>query len=86
MDTPCKKLRNLKKQNNIPPTPFKGGVRPGISIIFWITIFNLVTQWGYIFAQESKVPVMVGAERTYTYFKDLEGKRIGVVANQNLTN
>jgi uncharacterized protein YbbC (DUF1343 family) len=84
----------LKKQNNIPPTPFKGGVknippapfkggvRPGISIIFWITIFNLVTQWGCIFAQESKVPVMVGAERTFTYFKDLEGKRIGVVANQ----
>lgn len=63
-------------------SPFKGGVRLEISIIFWITIFNLVTQWGCIFAQEPKVPVIVGAERTEVYFPLLQDKRLGVVANQ----
>lgn len=72
----------MKKQDNIPPTPFKGGVGPGISIIIWITIFNLFTQSSCIVAQEIKKPVIVGAERTYTYFMDLQGKRLGVVANQ----
>jgi uncharacterized protein YbbC (DUF1343 family) len=84
----------LKKKNNIPSTPFKGGVRDirltpfkggvrtGNSIIFWITIFNLVIQSGCILAQENKQPVIVGATRTETYFPLLQNKRLGVVANQ----
>ncbi len=67
---------------NIPPTPFKGGVRTGNSIIIWITILIAFGQWSCSIAQESNEKVIVGAERTYTYFKDLEGIRIGVVSNQ----
>ena len=77
-----KKSRNLKNRNNIPPAPFKGGVGPGISIIFCITIFNLVTQWSCSLAQETKKPVVVGAERTEIYFPVIKEKRIGIVANQ----
>jgi uncharacterized protein YbbC (DUF1343 family) len=61
---------------------FKGVVRPGTSIIFWIILFNLVTQSSYILAQETKQPVIVGAERTEVYFPLLQNKRLGVVANQ----
>jgi uncharacterized protein YbbC (DUF1343 family) len=81
-------LKKLKIQNNIPltknipPTPFKGGVKPEISIIFWIVIFHVVTQWSCIIAQEIKNPIIVGSERMETYFPLLQNKRLGVVANQ----
>ena len=78
-----KKSKRLKNcQINIPPAPFKGGVRTGNSIIIWITILIAFGRWSCSIAQESKEKVIVGAERTYTYFKDLKGKRIGVVSNQ----
>ncbi len=78
-----KKSRNLKNKKNIPPAPFKGGVRNVTLIICWIAFFSIITPIGCITGQESdNKNIIVGAERTEIYFPLVKGKRIGIVANQ----
>jgi len=80
------KLKKLKKQNDIPPTPLEGGVylwsSIGILVILIVlsSCTNAQQQNKQLEVTDRKI--IVGAEQTKEYFPLLEGQKIGIVANQ----
>jgi len=80
------KLKKLKKQNDISPTPLKGGVYlwSSIGILVILIVLSSCTNAQQQNKQQEVTDqkIIVGAERTKEYFPFLVEKKIGVVANQ----
>lgn len=69
--------------NNIPLTPFKGGIDVGNLRLFFLTLSFIFISSDFLYAQDTlNQSVIVGAESTASYFPLVQNKQLGIVANQ----